>query len=94
MEWDMLGPNTSWMIVYIADSQPEAHIIVGRLEASGVRSWVQQEPVGQAFGFLVGPLSQVKVLVHPEDYDDAMAILDEEEPDMSGDSQHILDDGN
>jgi hypothetical protein len=89
----MLGPNTSWMIVYVADSQPEAHIIVGRLEASGVRSWVQQEPVGQAFGFLVGPLSQVKVLVHPDDYEDAIAILDEEETSAGHDEPDALGDG-
>lgn len=86
-----LGPNTSWMIVYVADSQPEAHIVVGRLEASGIPAWLQQEPVGEIYGFLLGRLSQVKVVVRPVDYDDAMALL-EDDPDDESDYPE-LDEG-
>lgn len=67
-----------WMVVYVAYSEPEAYVIVGRLESEGVEAFVHQEPVGRAYGFSVGPLGEVKVLVRAEDYDRALAILDED----------------
>lgn len=74
-----LSTNSGWMVVYIAGSQPEAHVIRGRLEADGVPSWIMQEPVGSALGLTVGSLGEVRVLVHPRDYDRALAVLDDED---------------
>jgi hypothetical protein len=65
-----------WMVVYVASSEPEAYIVAGRLQSEGIPTFVHQEPVGRAYGFSVGPLGEVKVLVNPEDYDQAVAILD------------------
>lgn len=69
-------PPDGWMAVYIANSVPDAYIVVGRLEVEGIRSWVQQEAAGAALGLTVGQMGAVQVLVNPEDYDAAMAILD------------------
>ncbi len=76
-----------WMAVYVTNSVPDAYIVVGRLEVEGVRSWVQQEAAGAAFGLTVGQMGAVQVLVNPEDYETAMAILavDYSEEDWGGD---------
>jgi len=67
------------MVVYVAYSEPEAYIVAGRLQSEGIDAFVHQEPVGRAYGFSMGPLGEVKVLVRPEDYDQALTILDDEE---------------
>lgn len=75
-----LSTSSGWMVVYVAGSQPEAHVIRGMLETNGVPSWIMQEPVGSALGLTIGSLGEVRVLVHPRDYDRALALL-EDEPD-------------
>lgn len=69
-------PPSGWMVVRVTDNSPEAYIIVGRLETEGIRSWVYQEAAGSALGITVGALGAVQVLVNPEDYERARAILD------------------
>jgi hypothetical protein len=64
-----------WMSVYVTNNAPDAYIVVGRLETEGIRSWVQQEAAGAALGLTVGQMGAVQVLVNPEDYEPAMAIL-------------------
>lgn len=68
-------PPSGWMVIYVTDNSPDAHIVVGRLETEGIRSWVYQEAAGSAFGITVGALGTVQVLVNPEDYERAKAIL-------------------
>ncbi len=77
--------NSGWSIVYVANSSPEAHVIKGRLEANGIPSWTHQESIGAAYGFMVGPLAEVKVLVAERDYQRALDILNEDvdEDDLS-----------
>jgi hypothetical protein len=77
-EPNSLAPSNGWMVVYIAHSEPEAYIVTGRLQTEGIPAFVHQEPVGKAYGFTVGPLGEVKVLVSPGDYDQALAILDDD----------------
>ena len=67
------------MVVYVASSEPEAYIVAGRLQSEGIPAFVHQEPVGRAYGFSVGPLGEVKVLVNPEDYDQALVILEDDQ---------------
>lgn len=97
---DHAQPNNEWMIVYTTAFINEAHVIAGRLEHEGIPCWIHQPVGGQAFGFTVGSLGTINVLVHPKNYDAAYAILydDAEEnagelPDFTGD-QYIsgLDD--
>ena len=73
------NPN-EFMVVYVASSDPEAHIVAGRLQSEGIPTWVHQEPVGSAYGITVGPLGEVRVLVRSDDYERALAIL-EQDPD-------------
>ena len=64
------------MIVLSTDNQMEAHIVAGRLRSHKIQAWIHQEPSGSAFGITVGLLGEVRVLVHPHDYETALAILD------------------
>ncbi len=73
-----LSHAQGWQVVYIANSQPEAYIIIGRLKNAGIKAWVHQEPIATAYGFTTGTLGEVRVLVNPDDYDEAAAILDED----------------
>ena len=83
-------PPEGWMSVYVTNSSADAYIVVGRLETDGIRSWVQQEAAGAAFGLTVGQMGAVQVLVNPEDYPAALAILN---VDYSQDEEYWLDDG-
>lgn len=74
-----LSSSDGWMVVYIAHSEPEAYIVAGRLQTDGIPAFVHQEPVGRAYGLTVGPLGEVKVLVSPGDYEQALAILDDDD---------------
>ncbi len=84
-----LAQSTGWMVVYIASSEPEAYIIVGRLETEGIKAFVHQEPAGRAYGLTIGTLGEITVLVSPEDYDQATAILDQ---DADDDTDMVPDD--
>jgi len=84
-----IQPGGPWMVVYVAGSQPEAHIIRGRLEVNGIPSWISQEPVASAIGFVGGLFGGVRVVVRAEDYDAATDILSE---DALGD-EDLLDSG-
>ncbi len=79
------------MVVYIARSEPEAYIIAGRLQSEGIKSFVHQEPAGRAYGLTIGVLGEIKVLVLPEDYERALAILDDEDYE-SDDTDLVADD--
>ena len=81
------------MVVYIATSEPEAYIVAGRLQSEGIEVFVHQEPIARAYGFSVGTLGEIKVLVSPEDYDRALTILDEDaEAYDTEDTDIVLDD--
>jgi len=78
------------MVVYIATSEPEAYIVAGRLKSEGIETFVHQEPIARAYGFSVGTLGEIKVLVGAEDYDRALEILDEDaEADNSEDNDIV-----
>lgn len=79
MDNQSVTPSNAWMVVYVAYSEPEAYVVAGRLESEGIKAFVHQEPVGRAYGLSVGPLGEVKVLVHPQSYDAALAILEDDE---------------
>lgn len=68
-------PPAGWMSVYETDNSPDAYIVVGRLETEGIKSWVYHEAVGSAMGITIGPLGAVLVLVNPDDYERAVALL-------------------
>jgi hypothetical protein len=64
-----------WVVVFVTDNLPEAHIVSGRLDYEGIPSWVFQEPGAAAWGITVGILGEVRVLVNAHDYERAQSIL-------------------
>ncbi|HLF00836.1 MAG TPA: DUF2007 domain-containing protein [Anaerolineales bacterium] len=56
------------IVVYTATGQIEASLIKGLLESSGIPVMSVQEGAGAAYGFTVGLLGEVKLLV-PEKYE-------------------------
>ena len=64
-----------WVAVYITHNLPEAHIVVGNLRAHDIPAMLHQEAGATALGITLGNLGEIKVLVSPEDYDEAAALL-------------------
>lgn len=74
-------PDTEWMVAYVTYNFHEAHIIAGRLQSEDVAAMVYQQAGANAMGIHIGSLGEIRVLVHPQDYDLALNILYPEESD-------------
>lgn len=70
-----------WIAIYISHNLQEAHIISGKLRAYDVPSMVHTVPGASAFGITYGNMGEIKVLIHPDDYDRAKEILEPDTPD-------------
>ena len=80
-----------WVVAYTAHSEPEAIIVAGRLQNEGIETFVHREVVGgNPYGVYLDPQGEVSVLVHPQNYDQALRILEE---DVVGDDYSADDTG-
>jgi len=80
-----------WMVVYITYNVPEGHIVAGRLQSYGIPAMVHQALGASAFGITIGSLGEVRVLVHAEHYDEALALLAPDDPDLlTDDTERII----
>ncbi len=75
-----------WRIVFTTTNAAEAEIVAGRLRSEHIPAMVHQEAGGRALGITVGVLGEVKVLVRPDDYERAIAVLEPDSPDVLPDS--------
>jgi hypothetical protein len=57
----------TWKTVITVQGELQAEVLRGLLEAQGIPAHLSQEGVARAYGFGVGPLSEVDILV-PEDF--------------------------
>lgn len=73
------GRLQSWEPIYSTDSEPIAYLIAGKLENEGISARVHKEPAGSAYGIVVGMLGKVDVLVRSEDFERAMAVLEDDD---------------
>ena len=55
--------DTKLTTVYVANSQPEAQIVKGRLETEGIPVMLRYESLGVVFGLTTDGLGQVRVQV-------------------------------
>jgi hypothetical protein len=60
----------NWKTVTTAQGELQAEVIRGLLEAQEIPVYLSQEGVARAYGFGVGPLSEVEIMV-PENFLDA-----------------------
>jgi len=65
----------SLVVVYTAAGQTDASIVKGMLEAAGIPAALSQEGAGAAFGFTVGALGMVDVLVAAPRAAEAAALI-------------------
>lgn len=67
------GPE--WIAVFITHNLPEAHIVLGKLEANSVPAIIHQEAGASALGITLGNLGEIKILVSPSDVDRAASLI-------------------
>ncbi len=72
--------SKTWMIVYTTHNPEEAHIVAGRLKHEGIMAMVDHAIGARSIGITIGSMGEVRVLVHPKDYDTAMTVLDPDNP--------------
>lgn len=72
--------NTVWMVVYVTHNITEGHIVAGRLQSEGIMAILDHMAGMNAVGITIGSFGEVRVLVHPQNYEAALAILDVDEP--------------
>lgn len=70
-----MSEDASLVTVYVANGQPEAEIIKGRLESEGVPAILRYESAGLVYGLTVDGLGQVEVQVPSSLSKQAMEIL-------------------
>lgn len=76
-------PNTEMTTVYVANGQPEAEIIKGRLETEGIPVMLRYESAGLVYGLIIDGLGQVKVQVPSYLAQEANEILTTDEAEGS-----------
>ena len=68
--------NQDYEVVFIAQGQLEAEMIRLFFEASGLHPIINQESAGIAYGFTIGRMGEVKILVPQNELDDAKKLFD------------------
>ncbi len=71
--------ETKFSVVATASGKLEAEIIKGMLESLGVETMLSYESAGTAYGFGVGRLARVEILVRDEQVAEAEDILEQYE---------------
>lgn len=74
-----MSKKAGLITVYMANGQPEAQIIKGRLESEGIPTVLRYESAGLVYGLTIDGLGQVEVQVPSSLAQDAKEILATEE---------------
>jgi hypothetical protein len=83
--------NADWMVVYVTHNIHEAEIVLGHLKSEGIQAFMHQAAGASAIGIHIGSLGEIKILVRPPDYDEALAILfPEEQNQLPDDTDRII----
>ena len=80
-----------WTILYTTFDYADAYIQAGRLKVESISTMVHHQLGASAFGITVGKLGEIHVLVHPQDYDPALDILESEVfPELPSNTENII----
>jgi len=85
-----LPEETEFTTVYIANGQPEAEIIKGRLESERIPAMLRYESAGLIYGLTIDGLGQVKVQVPSALAQHARRILTSRESENAKPSDQAL----
>lgn len=66
----------SLAVVYTAAGRIEANIVKGMLEAAGIPVELSQESAGTVYGFTVGTMGLVEILVPEQRADEAKTLIE------------------
>jgi hypothetical protein len=66
----------SLAVVYAAAGRIEANIVKGMLEAAGIPVELSQESAGTVYGFTVGTMGLVEILVPEQRAEEARALIE------------------
>ena len=87
--------RTEWMVAWVTNAPQEAEIIAGKLQFEGIQTLLHRQAGASAMGIHIGQLGEVRVLVHPSDYEVALAILHPGDPtSLPQDNSNIIFDDN
>jgi len=81
--------NNQWKFVVRVQGDLQAELLRGLLEAQEIPVFLSQEGAGKAFGFTVGPLGEVEILVPEKFLSEAKAIIKQYE---DGSLEDMMDD--
>lgn len=82
--------NHKFIKVYAGNGQLDADMIKAFLESMQIHAITSRESVGSIYGFNVGPLGEVDILVPQEEVEEALDILRRmEEGEFEGNSGEI-----
>lgn len=86
--------NFEWMVVYTTYNMPEAHIVAGRLRHEDIPAFVNAAP-RSVIDITLGTFGEISVVVHPDNYEAALLILEEADPELPENVDDIItfDDG-
>ena len=65
----------NWESVVVVQGELQAELIRGLLESQGIPVRLSQEGVARVYGFTVGPLSEVELLVPENQLSDAQQVI-------------------
>ena len=66
-----------YCVVAYAQGLTEAEIIGGLLSTAKIPYFIKQESIGRIFGFTVGSMGMIEIIVPIQYEDEAVALLDE-----------------
>ncbi|MCY3946637.1 MAG: DUF2007 domain-containing protein [Anaerolineaceae bacterium] len=72
--------RSEWMVAWVTNAPQEAQIVAGKLQFEGIQTLLHRQAGASAMGIHIGQLGEVRVLVHPSDYEFALAILNPGNP--------------
>ncbi len=74
------NPDTSELVaVYTAQGHLPAHVIKSKLEAAGIPAMLSYDSASLVFGLTVDGIGEVRVMVRPEQAEEARKLLEEEQ---------------
>ena len=65
-----------WEVACTVSGELHAELLRGLLEAQGVSAQLSQEGLAKVYGFTVGPMAEVDILVPADQLKEAQAVLD------------------
>jgi hypothetical protein len=74
------SPDTTELVaVYTAQGHPRAHVIKSKLEAAGIPAILSYDSASLLFGLTVDGIGKVRVMVRPENAEEARKLLAEQQ---------------